>query len=250
MSTEGNRRGVDVDLYGRTALVTGAGRGIGRATALRLADAGADVVIGFRTGEAAAARTRDEAQRRGARASCLRWDFEEGAGPGFVQAARAAAGGPFDIVVHSAGIDIRKPLEDYSRQDVEKLVRVNLQAPFELSQHAGELISDGGSLVFISSTAAQIPLPMSIPYGMTKAGLENLIRVLSVQLDPRRIRVNGVAPGAVDTDLQRDRERIAAMRSEGRAADPADIADVALFLAGPLSRWVTGQVITATGRPL
>lgn len=249
MSTQGNRRGVAVDLHGRTALVTGASRGIGRATALRLAEAGADVVVGFRTDEAAAARTRDEAQRRGARASCLRWDFENGAGPGFAQAAHAA-GGPFDIVIHSAGIDIRKPLQDYSRQDVEKLIRVNLQAPFELSQHASDLICDSGSLVFISSTAAQIPLPMSIPYGMTKAGLENLIRVLSVQLDPRRIRVNGVAPGAVDTDLQRDRQRIAAMRSDGRAAGPADIADVALFLASPLSRWVNGQVITATGRPL
>lgn len=239
-----------VELHGKVALVTGGSRGIGRATAFRLAGAGSDAVIGYRSDDDAARRTVSELADLGVRAAALRWDFEDGAGPDFVEAALAAgpADRPFDVVVHSAGIDIRKPLDEYSREDVQKLLRVNLQAPFELGQSAADLIAHGGSLVFVSSTAARTPLPMSIPYGMTKAGVENLVRVLAVALDPMRIRVNAVAPGAVDTDLQLDRERIAPMRAEGRAADPLDIADVALFLAGPMSRWVNGQIITATGR--
>lgn len=251
---------VAVDLRGRTALVTGGSRGIGRASALLLAEAGADVVVHYRTRDAEAERTAEDIRGLGRRATVFPYDLEAAVAEphGFWEAASAAlstlgdddsarSGSGFDIVVGNAGIDVRKNLADYTASEISTLFAVNILAPLALARTGSALLHDGAAVAFVSSVAGEKPFLPSIPYGLTKAALDNLVRALAREGAERRIRVNAVAPGAVDTELQHDRDRIARLKEQHLAADPAQIAKVILFLSSPLSEWVNGQIVTATG---
>jgi 3-oxoacyl-[acyl-carrier protein] reductase len=230
----------------KTALVTGASRGIGRAIALRLAADGMRVVVHHaRDADAAAAVV----ERAGGGAFAVRASL-----PAELDALVAALP-PFDVLVNNAGIGLPAAIEDVTPEAFEEVFAVNVRAPFFLVQRALPLLRDGGRIVNISSGATRIAMPVGIAYSMTKGALDTFTRTLAQHLGPRGITVNTVAPGVVDTDvnaswLRGNAEAEAAMAARsalGRIGHVGDIADVVSFVASEDARWVTGAWLDATG---
>ncbi|UOQ56964.1 SDR family oxidoreductase [Leucobacter allii] len=237
------------------ALVTGASSGIGRATAVGLATDGFDVIVHYGGNREGAERTAELADEAGAATALLPIDLEGlDDAAGFWDAVTAVAAERFgarqlDALVSNAGVDLRRPFAEYMHAEVVRLFQVNAIAPLHILQGVAAGVRPGGSVVAISSVAATQPLATSLPYGATKAALDHLVRATAALVAEQGIRVNAVSPGAVDTPLQQP-ERIALLRERGIAASPEEIADVVRTLVSPATRWVTGQVIDATGRPL
>jgi 3-oxoacyl-[acyl-carrier protein] reductase len=247
------------ELTGRTALVTGASRGIGRAVALRLAAEGAYVAVHYGADEQAAARTVEQIEKDGGRAFAVRARFgEEGAVDSlFAQLAPALADrglNGLDILVNNAGIGSSHPIAHVTPEELRQLFEVNVSAPFFVTQRALPLLNDGGRIINMGSTASRFAVSIQIGYTLTKAALEALAPTLANELGRRGITVNTVAPGAIRTDLTAGYTGIPEVVAEleaitalGRLGDPEDVADVVAFLAGPQSRYVTGQTIDVSG---
>ncbi|MEU9979014.1 SDR family oxidoreductase [Streptomyces sp. NPDC051014] len=246
-------------LKGRTAVVTGGSRGIGRAISRRLADEGALVAVHYGHDHAAAERTVTEIESAGGRAFAVHAELGV---PGDAatlweafdrRLAEHADGTGLDILVNNAGITLPRPIEDVTEQDYDRVFAVNTKAPFFIVQQSLGRLRDGGRIVNISSGATRIAYPAIVAYSMTKAALDHLALSLARQLGPRGITVNTVAPGFTETEINptlRDpqvRSALAAASVFGRLGTPADIADVVAFLADDDARWVTGQCIDATG---
>ncbi|MFJ8487485.1 SDR family oxidoreductase [Streptomyces sp. NPDC094038] len=247
-------------LNGRTALVTGAGRGIGRAIARRLAADGALVAVHYGSDESSARATVALITDAGGRAFPLHGPLDEYDGIRTVyerfDAGLRALGEPavLDILVNNAGFNIGGGVREVTPQGFDRLMAVHARAPLFLVQEGLPLLREGGRVINISSAATRVALPSSLAYTMAKAALEALTHTLAKELGDRRITVNCVAPGFVRTDLNRKRwetpeaeARHAAMSVFGRMGEPADVADIVAFLASPDSRWVTGQCIDASG---
>ncbi|KAA2252913.1 SDR family oxidoreductase [Solihabitans fulvus] len=244
-------------LTGRTALVTGASRGIGKAIAQRLAADGALVAVHYGSNEAAAAATVAEIRDAGGRAFPVRADLGSAAGVDelFTGLEAGLAGQRLDILVNNAGGGgMGGSVEHTTAEEFHELFAVNVAAPFLIVQRALPLMRDGGRIVNISSCAPRLAVPAQAAYAMSKGALDVLGRTLAAQLGPRGITVNSVAPGAVDTDgtayLREHPEAAAGITSItalGRIGRPADIADVVGFLASDDARWVTANIIDATG---
>ncbi|MET9736370.1 SDR family oxidoreductase [Streptomyces sp. NPDC006458] len=247
-------------LKGRTALVTGAGRGIGRAVARRLAADGALVAVHYGSDEASARETVEQITYEGGRAFALhgplgvpddvRTVYER------LDAGLHDMGEPaeLDILVNNAGFNVRGGVSEVTPQDFDRLMAVHAKAPLFLVQEGLGRLRGSGRVINISSAATRVALPTSLAYSMAKGALETLTRTLAKELGPRQITVNCVAPGFVRTDLNQQRwatpeaEAVhAAFSVFGRMGQPGDIADVVAFLASPDSRWVTGQCIDASG---
>ncbi|GGP53108.1 SDR family oxidoreductase [Streptomyces melanogenes] len=246
-------------LTGRTALVTGGSRGIGRGIAERLGRDGARVAVHYGSNEAAAKETVAAIEEAGGSAFAL---GQELGVPGDAQALWAAfdrhADG-VDILVNNAGIGTASTFGEIEEEEYERVFAVNAKAPFFLAQLGLERMRDGGRIINISSGASKSALlPDLIAYAMTKGALDVFTRNLSKIVGSRGITVNSVAPGIVDTDVNADWLRAsdeawagaAAMSALGRVGEPSDIADVVAFLASADGRWVTGQWIDATGGSL
>ncbi|HET9382067.1 MAG TPA: SDR family oxidoreductase [Streptomyces sp.] len=247
-------------LKDRTALVTGGGRGIGRAVAKRLAADGALVAVHYGSDEASAREVVEAITDEGGRAFALHGPLGV---PGDARAVyeRLDAGlrdlgepPALDILVNNAGFNIRGGVADVTPQDFDRLMAVHARAPLFLVQEALGRLRDGGRIINISSAATRVALPSALAYSMAKGALEALTRALAKELGPRQITVNSVAPGFVMTDLNRRRWATPDAEAEhaaysvfGRMGRPADIADVVAFLASPDSRWVTGQCLDASG---
>jgi 7-alpha-hydroxysteroid dehydrogenase len=246
-------------LDGGRAVVTGAGRGIGEGIALALADAGCDVVLTARREheiEAVAERVR----AFGRQAVAIPGDITDGA---FVEelADRAVAelGGLTLWVSNAGGADDRTPrhLADMPDRQWDYQLDVNLRAVFTGARAAARVIDDGGSIVNISSTAALKASPNNGPYAVAKAGVDSLTKTLSIELAPRGIRVNGVAPGPVptevfmeffgasDDDLPELARRLGVPL--GRLGTPEDVGDSVVFLASPAASWITGHTLVVNG---
>ncbi|MET7304585.1 SDR family oxidoreductase [Embleya sp. NPDC005575] len=249
-------------LEGKTALVTGGSRGIGRGIAERLAREGALVAVHYGSNLAAADETLTAIKAAGGAAFPIRTRLGE---PGdaealwesFDKGVAEFTGTPgVDIVVNNAGIITYAPIGDTAEKDFEESFAVNVKAPFFIVQRGLSRLRDGGRIINISSAAARIAVPVTIAYSMTKGALNVLTHTLALELGPRGITVNSVAPGVVDTDLTswladpQLRAQTAAMSAFHRLGAAADIADVVSFLASPDARWVTGQTIDATGGTL
>lgn len=238
-------------LDGRKALVAGASRGIGLAIAEALARAGAETMLASRNLaalEEAAARLRAE----GCRATALELDI---ASRDSRQRAAAAAG-EADILINVAGINLRKPMTDYTPEEYSRIVETNLTGLFELTQAAGRgMIARGrGKIVFIGSLTSVLGLPYVSVYGATKAALAGLTRMLAAEWGRYNIQVNCIAPGFILTDLNRQMWQAPEMRAWlkgtqpiARLGAPEDIAPLAVFLAGSGSDYITGQVIAVDG---
>lgn len=247
--------GVDLGLDGRRALVTGGSRGIGRAIALHLAGAGADVCIGYRARAHEAAAVVAEARAVGSRATALRADLSDpDAADGLVDAAVEALGG-LDILVANAGVwppdDV--PLAELTDARWRATLAVNLDGVFRTTRAAARVIADGGRVVLIGSTAGQRGEAGHADYAVSKAALSGLVKSLAVELARRAVTVNCVAPGWVDTEMCEEpfarggREAIVSGIPLGRVAEPDDIAGPTLFLCSVLARHVTGTTLSVNG---
>ncbi|MFB4423724.1 SDR family oxidoreductase [Streptomyces sp. QL37] len=241
-------------LKGRTAVVTGGSRGIGRAVVLRLARDGADVVFNYARNEEAADEVVRPAEREEGTATALRLDLAApGAAEELLEAARGRFGGLDILVNNAATLTAVVPLAETEEADFDRVMAVNAKSVFLAIRYAARHMRDGGSIVSVSTLNTVLPAPGNAPYAASKGALEQLTLVASRELGARGITVNTVSPGATDTDLLRSAntpqglERAVAMTSLGRLGQPEDVADVIAFLAGPDGRWVTGQNIRANG---
>ncbi|MEU9060170.1 SDR family oxidoreductase [Streptomyces sp. NPDC048430] len=241
---------------GRTALVTGASRGIGQAIAARLAAEGALVIVHFGTDERGAATTVEAVERAGGTAFTVR--AELGADGDvetlFAGVEAGLAGRPLDILVNNAAAPPAGPLGATTRAEFDHLFAVNVRAPYFIIERALPLLGDRGRIITISSVATRMANPAQTSFAMTKAAVETMSRTLANQLGPRGITVNAVAPGATRTptneavfDVPGLAEQIAGMTALDRLGGPDDVADVVTYLASDAARWITGQVIDASG---
>jgi NAD(P)-dependent dehydrogenase (short-subunit alcohol dehydrogenase family) len=249
-------------LTGKTALVTGGSRGIGKGIALRLAREGALTAVHYGGNEEAAKATVAEIEAAGGRAFAFGAEL---GGPGDAAAlweaydkalAEYGAAPGLDILVNNAGVGLPIPLAEVTEADYERVFAINVKAPFFLVQQGLERLRDGGRVVNISSGVTRIAMPLIIAYSMTKGAVDVFTRTLAHQLGSRGITVNAVAPGIVRTDMNpylEDPEQRAAFGKVSvfdRVGESEDIADIVAFLASSDGRWVTGQVLDATGGAL
>jgi NAD(P)-dependent dehydrogenase (short-subunit alcohol dehydrogenase family) len=246
-------------LTGRTALVTGASRGIGRGIAERLGRDGAWVGVHYNRNETAAKETVAAIEAAGGSAFAV--GVELGL-PGDAEALwaefdRQADG--LDILVNNAGIGNTRPIHELDEQEYDKVFAVNVKAPFFILKQGMSRLRDGGRVVNISSGLARTAaMPDNMAYAMTKGALDVLSRDLSKVLGPRGITVNSVAPGIIDTDntaplLYGSADgwaKAAAYSALGGVGEPAEVADVVAFLVSDAGRWVTGSWVDVTGGSL
>ena len=233
-------------LAGKIAVVTGGSRGIGRAIVRRLAADGARVVFSYRQDKSAA----DALARELGDAVAVRADQED---PASIEVLFEPVADGLDILVNNAAVNPHALIRDITPELFDRAMTVNAKFPLLAMQRAEPLLRDGGRIISISTFNTVVPGPGIALYCASKAALEQFTKVAARELGPRGITVNTVSPGATDTDLLRSSnppealERIPALTALGRLGEPADIADVVAFLAGPDARWITGQNIRATG---
>jgi NAD(P)-dependent dehydrogenase (short-subunit alcohol dehydrogenase family) len=240
-------------LTGKTALVTGASRGIGRAIALRLASEGARVGVHYASNQAAAEETVATIEAAGGSAFAIGAELgvsgdAEALWQGFDEHADGV-----DILVNNAGIAGPGLIHEVSEADYDKVFAVNAKAPFFIIQKGLERLRDGGRIINISSGVTKVAFPGMTSYAASKGAIEVLTLTLAQTLGSRGITVNAVSPGTVETDIHpwmadpAAKARAAGFSVFNRVGQPADIADVVAFLASDDARWVTGQNIDASG---
>ena len=245
----------------RIALITGASRGIGRATAVTLARQGTDVILTYlsdaKEGEAAVA----EIQGTGARAAALRLDLGDTRSfDGFADSLQAVLGDQwgrdnFDYLINNGGAQRPGSLGHVTEDDFDALVNVLFKGTFFLTQKLAPLLADGGSIINISSGVTRFHTPHHLIYAACKGAVEILTRYTAAELGPRRITVNTVAPGATATDFmggflrgnQEIQKMVASVTAFGRHGEPDDIGDAIAALLTDGTHWVTGQRIEVSG---
>lgn len=244
-----------MDSNNKLALVTGASKGVGRGIALGLAAAGWDVVINFHHDEAGALET--AAEVRAYQRQC--WTMQADVGDGkqvqtlFSEIARTV--GRIALLVNNAGVQTWSSLVDLKEEDWDRTIRTNLKGCFLCMQQAGRLMiadGDGGAIVNIGSGANTVPFPNLVDYSASKGGIQNLTQVAAVELGPHKIRVNCVAPGAIEIERTRHEspdyaQTWSPITPLRRVGDVTDVADAVVFLASPAARFITAQTIYVDG---
>jgi 3-oxoacyl-[acyl-carrier protein] reductase len=241
-------------LNGKTALVTGASRGIGRAIALALAQGGAQVLVHYSSNEKEADAVVAEIRKRGGQAEKVGADLRKPDGAHtLAKQVRSIVGDRLDILVANAGISRSATIEDTTVEDFDNLFAVNVRAPFFLVQQLLPALCRGSNIIFTSSLAARASVGTLYAYAATKGAVDTLVKHFAGTLGPRGIRVNAVAPGVVETEMssftktEAGREVTLGMQALKRMAQPDDIAPVVAFLASDDARWVTGDTIRVDG---
>ncbi|MBR8638952.1 SDR family oxidoreductase [Streptomyces tuirus] len=237
-------------LHGKVALVTGGSRGIGAATALRLAREGADVAVGYVNGKEAAEDVVRAVEALGRRAVAVRADAADAADAAGVVTAAAEALGGLDVLVNNAGVGMLGPLETLSLADVDRVLAVNVRGVFLTSQAAAARMPEGGRIITIGSCMAQrVPGPGGTLYAMSKAALAGLTKALARELGGRGITANLVLPGPTDTDMNPAdgpyASGQAAMTALGRFGTADEVASTVAYLAG--ATYVTGAEFAVDG---
>jgi 3-oxoacyl-[acyl-carrier protein] reductase len=248
-------------LQNKTALVTGASRGIGRATALALARAGAHVLVHYGHSAQEAASVVAAIQAENGRANAVSADLRTPDGAALLaEQVRSIVGDRLDVLVLNAGISKSARIADYTVEDFDNLFATNVRGPFFLVQQLVPVLGEGSSIVVISSATARtvagkpgLGNPSVIAYASTKGAVETLVKHWAVILGPGGIRVNAIAPGVIDTDMsnftktEAGRAVALEMQALQRIGKPEDIADVVAFLASDAARWITGASIPVDG---
>jgi NAD(P)-dependent dehydrogenase (short-subunit alcohol dehydrogenase family) len=241
-------------LKGKTALVTGASRGIGRASALALAKLGAQVLVHYASGAKEADSVVAEIRKMGGRADTVSADL--GAPDGahrLAQQVRAIVGDRLDILVANAGVAKAVTIEETTVEDFDRLFAVNVRAPFFLVQQLLPTLHEGSSVVLLSSLAAHASVGTLPAYAATKGAIDTLVKHFAAALGGRGIRVNAVAPGVVATDMSsfaktdEGRDYTLGLQTLKRIAQADDISDAVAFLASPDARWITGDTLRVDG---
>ncbi|MEU8381763.1 SDR family oxidoreductase [Streptosporangium sp. NPDC048865] len=239
----------------RTALVTGASRGIGRAIALRLGREGVRVAVHYAVDGTAAEEVVTAITEAGGEAFPVRAELGVDGDVETLFAALEKEVDGLDILVNNAGIFISGGIAEVTPEAYDRLFAVNVRAPFFIVQRALPLLRDGGRVVTITSGVTRMAFPESPAYVATKGAVEVLNRTLAKELGPRGITVNSVSPGITDTDMNagwlrgdpRAQEEAAGQAALARVGAAEDIADVVAFVVSDDARWVTGTVLDATG---
>ncbi|WDV55525.1 SDR family oxidoreductase [Streptomyces coeruleorubidus] len=251
MTSQGTLEGtLEGTLDGKVALVTGASRGIGAATALRLAREGADVAVGYVNGKEAAEDVVRAVEALGRRAVAVRADAADAAeAAGAVTAAAEALGG-LDVLVNNAGVGVLGPLETLSLADVDRVLAVNVRGVFLTSQAAAARMPEGGRIITIGSCMAhRVPGPGGTLYATSKAALAGMTKALARELGGRGITANLVHPGPIDTDMNPADGPYAAgqaaMTALGRFGTADEVASMVAYLAG--ATYVTGAEFAVDG---
>jgi len=245
-----------MNLTGKTALITGAGQGIGKGCALELARAGADVVINDRPGSPDLEATAAEIRELGRTCHTVESDAFSRAGCEQILAAALDSAGQVDILISNPAYSQRCGFLDYPAETFDKTIAGTLTAGFHMSQLVARHMVErgqGGKLVFISSVQAEMPIGLCVAYGAAKAGLNHMMRTIAVELSPHRINVNAIEPGWIDTPGEHVTFSEEAFKAEGRKLPwgrlglPADIGKAAAFLSSSDADYITGSVLPVDG---
>jgi NAD(P)-dependent dehydrogenase (short-subunit alcohol dehydrogenase family) len=241
-------------LDGKTALVTGGGRGIGRGIVLELAREGADVAVNYRRDQEAAERTAGEVRAFGRRAIVVQADVSDRQAVERMVAEAVAFLGHLDIVVANSGVASRvAPVAEVDPADWRRVLGTDLDGAFFTARAAvPHVVARRGTLIFISSIGADMTAPGGAPYHVAKAGVNALTKVLAKEVAHQGVRVNCIAPGLVRSEMG---ERLLRFHGDavlagiplGRAGEPAEIGRAAVFLASADAAWITGKVLRVDG---
>ncbi|MBE9138660.1 SDR family oxidoreductase [Nodosilinea sp. LEGE 07088] len=245
----------------KIALVTGSSRGLGKNTALTLAQKGVDVIVTYHSSEAEANAVVSEIKAMGRKAVALQLDSSDiQTFDGFVVQVNRVLQDiwqteQFNFLINNAGIGISKPFTETTEEDFDRLMNIQLKGVFFLTQKLLSVIQDGGRIVNISTGLARFTLPGFSAYGAMKGGIEVLTRYLAKELGERQIAVNTIAPGAIETDFgggavrdnQQMNDFIASQTALGRVGVPDDIGGAIAALLSEDNRWINGQRIEVSG---
>jgi 3-oxoacyl-[acyl-carrier protein] reductase len=244
------------DLAGKVAVVTGASKGIGAGIAKELAAAGASVVVNYASAKADAERVVASIKQKGGQAIAVQGDVSKEADVKRLFAETKQAFGPVDVLVNNAGVYAFKQLEEVTEAEYRREYDINVLGPLLATKEAvAHFNGNGGSVINVSSVVSTKAFPQTVVYSGTKGALDAMTRVLAAELGPRKIRVNTIAPGGVETEGSRDlgmigtdlEKQLVAATPLGRIGQPDDIGKIAVFLASDQSGWVTGERIVAAG---
>ncbi|WP_319518950.1 SDR family oxidoreductase [uncultured Martelella sp.] len=237
----------------KTAIITGASRGIGAEIAKRLAKDGIDVIVNYASNAAAAEEVVAAITGEGGKAVAVQADISTTAGVKALFDAAEATYGKADILINNGGVLLLSPLKDFDDETFEREVAVNFGGVFKGMREAANRLADGGSIVNFSTSVVGTKLPSYGVYAATKAAVETMTHIAAKELASRNITVNAVAPGPVATELFLNGKseeliaRLTGMIPAGRLGEPDDIADVVAFLVSDAARYVTGQVLRVNG---
>jgi 3-oxoacyl-[acyl-carrier protein] reductase len=242
-------------LTGKVAVVTGASKGIGAAIAKSLAAEGASVIVNYSSSKEGADAVVKDITRAGGKAAAVRGDVSKAAEAQSIIDAAIRNYGRLDILVNNSGVYGFAPIQEITEDQFHRHFNINVLGLLLTTQAAVKHLSEGGSIINISSAVTSLTPPASAVYSGTKGAVDAISGVLARELGPKRIRVNTINPGVVETEgtvaggfIGSDFEKgVVAQTALGRTGRPDDIADVAVFLASNDSRWLTGEHISASG---
>jgi len=244
------------DLAGKVAVVTGASKGIGAGIARDLAAAGASVVVNYAAAKDDAERVVASIKQKGGKAIAVQGDVSKEADVKRLFAETKQAFGPVDVLVNNAGVYAFQPIENVSEAEYRREFDVNVLGPLLATREAvAHFDGNGGSVINVSSVVSTKPFPTAAIYSGTKGALDAITRAFAAELGPRKIRVNTIAPGVIETEgattlgvIGSDFEKQAIAQTPlGRIGQPDDVGKIAVFLASDQSGWVTGERIVAAG---